>query len=190
MGKKNKKHKKEKKEKKQKEQQEQEKKEQAAPEKKAKKKDDSVVVVKHSKAQAVLTKDLHPITGSRFAPNTSGQIALEIVVTGAKAGKDINAIREELGAYRKENNKPRNLDPGYFPFVVASHPEFFEVRADKSIKLLKEFEPDPDAVEKLKNKEEERKQKSKDRMGGKKEKKDKKDKKKAKGGKKPLLNKK
>ena len=118
-----------------------------APKKEKKEKKVEVVVIKHSKAKP--DADINPVTGSRFKPNTSAQIALDIVCAGATAGKNSKEIREELGAYRKENGKARNLDKGYFPFVVATHPDHFQLKSDGAIKQLKKFKPDPAAVKKL-----------------------------------------
>lgn len=145
--------------------------------KKAKKaKEVTVVAVKHNKA--VPEKEINPATGSRFAPGTSSQIALELIVAGVEKGQSAKDIRKALAEYRKENGKDRNLDAGYFPFAVATHPEFFEVKSDGTVTLKKEFEPDPEALAKLKNKTEKRKAKKEER--------DPKKKLKAKGGK-PVL---
>lgn len=132
---------------------------------KAEKKSAEVVVtqVKHNAAKP--EKEIEPATGSRFKPNTSAQIALDIVVKGIAEGKDQNTIRDELGNYRKKNGCSRDLDRGYFPYVVATHPEFFETKSDGSIKQLKEFTPDPEALKKIEEAKKVREQKKTERKG-------------------------
>lgn len=117
-------------------------------EKKEKKvKEPAVIEVKCKKNESA--KEIDPRTGSRFRPGTSKQIALELIVDHIKEGKSQKDIRASLKGFRKENGKDRDLDPGYFPFVVASHPEYFEVWNTGEVKLLKEFTPDPEAAKKM-----------------------------------------
>jgi hypothetical protein len=117
------------------------------PAKKKKVKEVTVVEIKHSKSQH--ERDINPATGSRFSPNTSAQTALDIVVAGAAKGLKAKEIRKQLAEYREENGKDRNLDAGYFPFVVASHPDYFTVKSDGTVEQIKEFEPDPEAAKKM-----------------------------------------
>jgi hypothetical protein len=105
------------------------------------------ITFKHPKAETA--KEIHPATGSRFAPGTSKQIALDLIVSLVKAGKGAKEVRAALAEYRKENGKDRNLDAGYLAFCVASHPEYFECKSNGEIKLVKEFTPDPEAAKKL-----------------------------------------
>jgi len=78
-------------------------------------------------------KPINPKTGTRYRPNTSQQIAFDIVYVAAALGKRRSEIRRRLAAYRKENGKPRNLNSTYFNMVVASHPEFFDCFDDGSV---------------------------------------------------------
>jgi len=136
-------------------------------EKKAKKekkvKEITVKVVKHSKAKP--DKEIHPVTGSRFKPATSTQIALELIIAGVEAGKKESDIRKELSDYRRTNGKDRDLDAGYLPFVIASHPEYFECKTDGTITLVKKFTPDPEAAAKLEAARKERLAKKAERKG-------------------------
>lgn len=124
--------------------------------------------VQLSHKKAVPENDINPVTGSRFAPGTSKQIALDFVCKQVADGKSVKEIRKGLAEFRKDNGKPRNLDAGYFTFVVATHPEFFEVWSDGRIKQVKKFKVDEKALaefEKVKaerlSKKKERKSKSK-----------------------------
>jgi len=158
--------------------------------KKAPKKPKEVVVVEMTHKKAEVGKEIHPATGSRFAPNTSKQIALEHIVAAIADGKDMKDIRKSLGEYKKQNGQARSLDAGYLAFCVATHPEYFEAKSDGSIKLLKEFKPDPAALKKYEEAQAERAKKKTERTG-KKEGKKVSGEKKGKGGKpkKPTLSK-
>jgi len=114
----------------------------------------AVIQVKHSKVKELA--DYCPATGSRFTPGTSKQVALDIVVNAIKAGKNCTEIRKELAEYRKENGKDRDLDAGYFPYVVAMHPEHFEIWTTGEAKLIKEFKADPSAMADWEKKREEK----------------------------------
>jgi len=114
--------------------------------KKAKKDTTPVVVeVKHAKAK-LDGAEICPATGSRFNPGTSKQTALDIVISKAKEGANAADIRKTLAAYRRENGKDRDLDAGYFPFVVAMHPENFKVWSDGRVEIIKDFEVDEKAA--------------------------------------------
>jgi len=141
-----------------------EKTEKPVKEKKEKKeKEVTVKVFKHSKARP--DDSVNPVTGTRFKPGTSAQVALEIVVAGANNGNSADVIRKELSSYRKENGKDKNLDAGYLPFVIATHPEYFECKTDGTITMVKEFEPDPEAAAKLEAAKKERLAKKSERKG-------------------------
>lgn len=172
--------------------------------KKAKKDTTPVVVeVKHAKAKLDGT-EICPATGSRFNPGTSKQTALDIVISKAKEGANAADIRKTLAAYRRENGKDRDLDAGYFPFVVAMHPENFKVWSDGRVEIIKDFVIDEKAAadwatkkEKKPKVKKEKKEKT-DKKGDKqfrkegKEEKEEKEEKKEKGGKKrqkPVLTK-
>jgi len=114
---------------------------------------DGVVNVKHGKA--IPERPRLPYTGTRFKPNTSQQTAYDIIRDIAKGSGLVDDAKKLLTDYRKENGKPRNLDSGYFPFVVASHPEDFEVcRQDGTmkVKLLQDVKPDEKAIAALEEK--------------------------------------
>lgn len=134
---------------------------------------DGVVVVKHGKAFTA-DRPINPYTGTRFRPNSSQQTAFDIIYKGAKAGKNVEAIREDLAKYRKENGNDHNLDSGYFPFVVASHLEFFQVVSKagvQSIKVIKEPKIDKEAIAAKEAKIKEAREKRSSDKGGKKSKK-------------------
>lgn len=125
------------------------------------KKDDGpprVVTLKHSKAKPEY--DLNVLTGTRYAPNTSKQMAFDIILKNANNGKKVKEIRAELARCRKENGFARNLDAGYFNFAVAMHPEFFEVYSDGTVRVKKEPKPDKEALKKAEKKEDERKKRA------------------------------
>jgi len=115
--------------------------------KKVKKVEDGPVNITHSKAKP--EADRVAYTGTRFRKGTSQQIVYDIVRTGAKNGTSVEAIKAELSDYRKDKGKDRNLDSGYFPFVVATHPEDFAVvRKDGKliVKLLQDVQPNKEAI--------------------------------------------
>jgi hypothetical protein len=105
-----------------------------------------VVAITHKKNEAIKDRTFYPETGTRYRAKTSQQLAFDIVMAGAKNGKNEETIRAELAATRKDNGCERNLDSGYFPFVVACHPEFFEVWSNGDVKVKAEPQPDPNAV--------------------------------------------
>jgi hypothetical protein len=82
------------------------------------------------------------------------------VLKGTKEGKNVKEIREILKNTRKETGAAFNMDIGYVNFVVASHPDFFEVFTDGSIKILKEPKPDLEAAKKLENERDEKRKKA------------------------------
>lgn len=139
-----------------------------------KKKEDGVVEVKHSKAYSTVEGDknfrpIDPRTGTRCKPNTSQQTAFEIVLGGAQAGRTFKEIKAECAAYRKENGKPRNLDAGYAPWIVASHPENFRVVRKDGVEMVEVLvvpKPDPVAIKALEEKEAKKKAAKEQRKSG------------------------
>lgn len=115
-----------------------------------------------------------PHTGTRFQPDSARQLAFDIVYNGAKEGKSVKEIRKILEETREEKGAAYNLDIGYVNFVVASHPEMFEVYDTGVIKILKHPEIDKEAAKKWdeeraakkKKAEEAREKKRKEAEGG------------------------
>jgi hypothetical protein len=130
--------------------------------KKSKKKDDKphVIDVPHKKKSWVSERELRPETGTRFRANTSQQLAFDITLKGARKGHNVKQIRAKLAAERKETGGQRNLDAGYFNFVVACHPEYFQVWSDGRVEIIAEPEPDPEAVKKAKEADKARKKRA------------------------------
>ncbi len=126
------------------------------------KKDDKphVIDVPHKKKSWVTERDIRPETGTRFRAGTSQQLAYDITLRGAKKGHNVKKIRAKLAAERKETGGKRNLDAGYFNFVVACHPEHFKVWSDGRVEVIAEPTPDPEAVEKAKASEKARKKRA------------------------------
>jgi DNA-binding transcriptional MerR regulator len=114
-----------------------------------------VVTVSHPKAST--EKSIVPATGTRFSANSSQQLALEMIIDLASNGKNVKEIKEALGKTRKENGAARNLDAGYFNFVVASHPEMFQVKSDGTVKVVSRPKVDKKAVAEAEQKEQKRK---------------------------------
>lgn len=85
-------------------------------------------------------------TGSRFKFGTAAQAALEVIVASAPGNE--KEVRTILANHKKDNGTEFkfNLDSGYFTFVVASHPEHFQVMTDGSYKVTKKFAPDTKAL--------------------------------------------
>lgn len=110
----------------------------------------AVVDLASKQKSSILERQFYPETGTRFRANTAQQLAFDIIMAGAKNNKSSKDIRNELAATRKENGAARNLDSGYFAFVAASHPEFFEVWSNGDIKVKAEPQPNPDAVKAVK----------------------------------------
>ena len=104
--------------------------------------------------------NFNPVTGTRFRPNTSQQLSFDITMEMAKNGSTVKEIRERLAATRRENGAARDLDAGYFNLATASHPEFFEVWSDGTIKVLKEPAPDKEAIKAEQQKQKERKERA------------------------------
>jgi len=127
-------------------------------EKKEKKSEEPAIVdVPHKKKSWMIEREVNSVTGTRFKPRTSQQLAFDIVVKGINKGHDVDKIRKALADTRKENGAERNLDAGYFNLAVGCHPEYFEVWNTGEIKLIKEPTPDPEAVKKEAEKQEARK---------------------------------
>ena len=121
-------------------------------EKKVEKKEKTPKEVKkiHVQSQkANATVNINPHTGTRFQPGSARQLGFDIILKGVKEGKNVKEIREILKNTRKDTGAPYNMDIGYVNFVVACHPEFFEVFTNGTIKILKEPKPDLEAAKKL-----------------------------------------
>jgi hypothetical protein len=133
----------------------------AKGDKKAKKTEERhIIEVPHKKKSWMVERELNPVTGTRFKPNTSQQLAFDIVVKGINKGHNVEKIRKTLAKTRKDNGCERNLDAGYYNLAVGCHPEFFEVWSDGVISLVKEPQPDPEAIKKEKEKQEARKKRA------------------------------
>jgi hypothetical protein len=130
--------------------------------KKSKKKDEAphILDVPHKKKTWCKEREIDPRTGTRFKPNTSQQLAFDITLKGAQKGHNVKKIRETLKAERKDNGGQRDLDAGYFNFVAAVHPEFFQVWSDGRVEIIAEPQPDPDAIKKMKADEKARKERA------------------------------
>jgi ferredoxin len=122
---------------------------------KGKKEKAEVMTISHPKADP--EKAINPATGTRHAPNSSQQLALSIIIENADEGKTVKEIKATLSKTRKENGAERDLDSGYFNFCVASHPEFFDVKTDGSVKVKKKPKVDAKAVKAMEEKEAKRK---------------------------------
>ena len=132
-------------------------------EKKVEKKEKAPKEVKKVNVQSVKANaktNINPATGTRFQAGSARQLGFDIVLKGTKEGKNIKEIREILKNTRKETGAAFNMDIGYVNFVVASHPDFFEVFTDGSIKILKEPKPDLEAAKKLENERDEKRKKA------------------------------
>jgi hypothetical protein len=132
-------------------------------EKKVEKKEKAPKEVKKVNVQSVKANaktNINPSTGTRFQAGSARQLGFDIVLKGTKEGKNVKEIREILKNTRKETGAAFNMDIGYVNFVVASHPDFFEVFTDGSIKILKEPKPDLEAAKKLENERDEKRKKA------------------------------
>jgi hypothetical protein len=132
--------------------------EKAAEPKKEKVKEVTVVVVKSTKAKQ--TAAIDPRTGTRFEPNSARQLAFNVITKAIKEGKKVKEIREILAATRKDSGSPYNLDAAYLNFVIASHPEMFQVKSDGVVTIVKEPVPDPEAAKKFEEEKEKRRKKA------------------------------
>ncbi len=94
----------------------------------------------------VIEKEFNVETGSRFKKGTAKQLAFEVIVAGVKEGKNYGEIKQDLIKIRKENGYRYDLDSAYLNYVVSSHPEYFEVYVDGTIKLIKEPVIDVNAI--------------------------------------------
>ena len=143
-------------------------------EKKAKKekKEKPVEKVKVKSTKVKAGKEIDPRTGTRFPPNGARQAAFNVIMKCAKKGMKVKEIREELVKHRSKDGtaKKWNLDKGYLNFVVVSHPEFFEVYTDGTVKVIKEPTPDPEAAKKLEEEQKKRKKKAEEARAKRKEK--------------------
>lgn len=127
----------------------------------APKKTKEVVKVQPKSSKAEPDKEIDPRTGTRFSPGQARQHAFNIVYEEAKKGRNVKEIRKVIVEQRKENGAKHNLDGAYLNFVLATHPEFFEVWSDGTIKVIKHPKPDPKAAKAMEAKAEEKKAKAK-----------------------------
>lgn len=95
------------------------------------------IPLKVTSAFANPNRKIRADTGTRFKPNTSQQIAFYIVYCSAKRGLPIKTIKKRISQYRKEYNRPRNLNSQYFNWVVAAHPDYFQCYSDGTITAKK-----------------------------------------------------
>ena len=101
-----------------------------------------------------------PTTGTRFDFGSARQLAFQIILENAKAGKNVKDIRQILVNTKKVNGAPYNLDAAYLNFVVASHPDFFELWNDDTIVILKEPVVSADAAKQYEEEKAARKKKA------------------------------
>lgn len=116
-----------------------------------------VTIKKIRFSKATPSAPYQPSTGSRFKFGTAGQAALEVVVENAGKMNE-KEIKKLLDDSKPENGTQykHKLNAGYFPYVIASHPEHFNVYTDGKVEVTKKFAPDKKAVAEQERLEQER----------------------------------